>query len=59
MATTKPVQDGEYLTADEKLVVVENGKPARAYDVGGLGWLFKLMDDPNSIRPTPTRKAAK
>lgn len=38
-------QDGTYLTKDEKLLVVEDGKPARQYDVGGLGWLFDLFSE--------------
>ena len=37
------VPDGTYLTKDEKIVVVKGGKPARAYDVEGMGWLFRLF----------------
>jgi hypothetical protein len=40
------MEDGVYLTKDGNLAVVEGGKPARAYDVGGVGWLFGLFADP-------------
>jgi hypothetical protein len=37
------VTDGMYLTKDEKVVVVEDGKPVRQYDARGFGWLFDLL----------------
>ena len=37
------VPDGTYLTKDEKIIVVQDRKPVRAYDVHGMGWLFRLF----------------